>query len=429
VAAREDLADGRQGDLTVNVAPAGRSAGEPQSVRSERIALLDALRAFALFGILQVNILSYLWGPGGLTAFAEPPSAVDRTVYLLVATLVSTKFLSLFALLFGYGFALQMKSLRRAAGGDEPEARRTYRRRLWFLLAIGVAHGTLLYFGDILTAYAVCGFVLLLYARARSSVLARHARNWLLAYAVLSLLLMLAGARIGRMLPDEAISQVPPEWLQRFEIAATGDYADYVLMSVFDYLDLTLLSLTLASPYIIGLFLLGALAARQGWLAHPARHPRVWRAARLIGWCALPAAALGAWLSLQSQIQTPGLPSSWGFTLTTLSFPLLGLYLAWIVARRDAPWMRVIVAWLAPAGRMPLTNYLTQSLAMGLLLSGWGLGLGAAMSVTALSLLALAIVAAQIVLSRAWIQRFGQGPVEALWKRATYASRSDGRDR
>lgn len=407
-------------------APAGRDAGAPMAARSERIALLDALRAFALFGILQVNIQSYLWGLGGLTVFTEPPSTADRAVYLLIATFVSTKFLSLFALLFGYGFALQMKSLLREAGdgeaGDETEARRIYRRRLWFLLAIGAAHGTLLYFGDILTAYAVCGFVLLLYARARPSVLARHARNWLLAYAVLSLLLMLAGARIGRMLPDKAISQVPTEWLQRFEIAATGDYADYVLMSVFDYIDLTLLSLTLASPYIIGLFVLGALAARLGWLARPARHPRVWRAARLIGWCALPAAALGAWLSLQSQIQTPGLPSSWGFTLTTLSFPLAGVYLAWIVARRDAPWMQAIVAWLAPAGRMPLSNYLLQSLLMGLVLSGWGLGLGASMSVSALSLLALVIVAAQIIVSRLWIGRFGQGPVEALWKRATYAS-------
>ncbi len=152
-----------------------------------RIALIDALRAVALFGILQVNIQSYLWGLGGLTVFAVPPSAADQAVYLLIATFVSTKFLSLFAFLFGYGFALQMKSLRRAHG--ERDARRAYRRRLVFLLAIGVMHGTLLYFGDILTTYALCGFVLLLYAASRPRVLARHASRWLWGYVLLSVLL------------------------------------------------------------------------------------------------------------------------------------------------------------------------------------------------------------------------------------------------
>lgn len=385
---------------------------------ASRITLIDALRAVALFGILQVNIQSYLWGLGGLTVFATPPSAADQAVYLLIATFVSTKFLSLFAFLFGYGFALQMRSLRRAH--DARDARRAYRRRLLFLLAIGVLHGTLLYFGDILTTYALCGFVLLLYAASRPRVLARHAGRWLWGYVAISVLLTFFMAGAGRFLPAEDIAQVPPEWLARFAAAATGDYAAFQSVTWSDYVDLTLLSLTLASPYVIGLFVLGALAGRLGWLAHPARHPKVWRNARRIGWAALPVAALGAWLSLQSQIDTPGLPSAVGFTLTSLSFPLVGLYLAWVIARRDAQWLQRVVAWLAPAGRMPLTNYLAQSVLMGLLLSGWGLGWGIDLGVAQLALLALAIVVLQIVASRAWIARFGQGPVEALWKRVTY---------
>jgi uncharacterized protein len=82
--------------------------------------------------------------------------------------------------------------------------------------------------------------------------------------------------------------------------------------------------------------------------------------------------------------------------------------------------MRPFIRCLAPAGRMPLTNYVAQSFVMGLLLSGWGLGLGAVFSRAELALLALAIVAVQIVASRAWIARFGQGPLEAMWRRATY---------
>jgi uncharacterized protein len=59
---------------------------------------------------------------------------------------------------------------------------------------------------------------------------------------------------------------------------------------------------------------------------------------------------------------------------------------------------------------------------MGLLLSGWGLELGASASRATLALLAAAIVVVQILASRAWIRRFGEGPLEALWRRATYGT-------
>jgi uncharacterized protein len=96
------------------------------------------------------------------------------------------------------------------------------------------------------------------------------------------------------------------------------------------------------------------------------------------------------------------------------------LYVALIVRWRDTPAMRAAIAWLAPAGRMPLTNYIMQSLIMGALLSGWGLALGASLRHAELALLALAIVFVQVVASRIWIARFGTGPMEALWRRATY---------
>ena len=395
---------------------------------TRRIALIDALRAFALFGILQVNILSYLWGTGGLTVFTDMPSLTDRAVYLLVATFVSTKFLSLFAFLFGHGFAVQMKSLRRAARNSlEPEAiaRRSYRRRLWFLLALGALHGAFVYFGDILTAYAVCAFVLLLYAQARPATLATHARNWFIGYALLSLaLLLLAGS--APTVPASQATAVSPELLARFMAAAQGDYLDFVGVNAFDYLELTFLSLTLALPYIVGLFVLGALAGRLGWLTQPQRHPQVWRRARQIGWAALPVAAAGGWLTLQAQIETPGDPSVLGFTLTSLSFPLAALYLAWIVRAHARGALDGVVAWIAPAGRMPLTNYLLQSVAMGVLLSGWGLGWGERLGVAQLSALALLIVLAQIAASRLWMRHVGQGPVEALWRRATYRAGGGG---
>ncbi len=79
-----------------------------------------------------------------------------------------------------------------------------------------------------------------------------------------------------------------------------------------------------------------------------------------------------------------------------------------------------VVAWLAPAGRMPLTNYLLQSVAMGALLSGWGLALGITASYAETSALALGVFLLQLVVSRWWLARHAQGPLEAVWRAWTY---------
>jgi uncharacterized protein len=130
------------------------------------------------------------------------------------------------------------------------------------------------------------------------------------------------------------------------------------------------------------------------------------------------------WAAFDSSRQWPELLGGPAFVALSLTFPITGLYLALILAKRDTGWMRAVIGWLAPAGRMPLTNYLSQSVLMGLLLSGWGLGGGKDLGVAALALLALGIVVAQVVASRIWIARFGTGPVETLWRRATYGTRS-----
>jgi uncharacterized protein len=399
----------------------GRHAGLSVVTGSARIELVDALRAFALFGILQVNIQSFLWGAGDpLGAFIAPPRTIDAAVYLLVTALVATKFIALFAFLFGVGFALQMRRLARAAG-DRVAARATYRRRLAFLLMLGLVHGTLLYYGDILTAYAVCGFVLLLYAHARAARLVRATRLWWVAYLALSVAWLAVGEASRRALPYEGDPTLVPEaMIERFEAYTQAGYLAQLPWRLQDYAWTTGLSLLTAAPFIVGLFLLGVLAGRLGWLTHPQRHARLWRNARRVGWASLPLAVLGAWLNFVAQRDSPADVPLLGYALVMASFGLMALYVATIVAHRDTPAMRAAVHWLAPAGRMPLTNYLLQSVLMGLMLSGWGLGWGVSLRHAELAGLALAIVGVQLVASRAWIARFGQGPVEAVWRRATY---------
>jgi uncharacterized protein len=391
-------------------------------LKRERNETVDALRAFALAGILQVNIQSFVWGAGDpLGFFAEPPGALDTIVHLLVGTFVSTKFLSIFAFLFGVGFALQWRSLRRRLAA--PDARAAYRRRLWFLLALGLAHGALLYFGDILAAYALVAFVLLRYAQRRAAALLAAARRWWAGFAALTVA-STAAVELSRQAlgPQGDPAQVPAWALERLALYTHDGYLAQIGPRLADYQSILGTMALLAVPQIMGLFLLGALAGRLGWLARPQRHARLWRSALWIGLAALPFAMAGAWLNFITMRDSPGDPSAVGYALQNVGSLAACLYVATFVTLRRRPSMRGLVAWLAPAGRMPLTNYIAQSAAMGLLLSGWGFGLGARLGRAELALLALVISVLQLVASRAWIARFGQGPLEALWRRATYGA-------
>jgi uncharacterized protein len=395
-----------------------------------REPLIDALRAFALAGILQVNIQSFVWGAGEpLGYFSDESRDIDVIVHWFVSALVSSKFIALFALLFGVGCALQFRALRRL-GLSFPAAKSTYRRRLAFLLLIGVLHGVLLYFGDVLTLYALCGFLLLRHVGQRPARLARAVRRWWIAFAIVTLAGGLLADIVGRYaMSGPYAGQIDPQSisegsLQAFEIFTTGTYAEQLPMRAAEYLELQTSVLIFAVPQIMALFTLGLLAGRLGWLRRPERYALVWRQALYVGLAAAPLALFGAWLSTTSLLVTPGTPSIFGSTLTTLSTPLAAAYVALIVRARRRAFARAI-AWLAPAGHMPLTNYVLQSVFMGALLSGWGAGLGARWNHAALALVGLLIVVAQWLLSRMWIRRFGQGPLEAAWRRATYGRRPD----
>lgn len=331
--------------------------------------------------------------------------------------------MSLFALLFGFGFALQWRGLkRRAAVSNSPApavATRAYRRRLWFLLGVGVAHGTLLYYGDILTAYAVTGFVVLAYADVRAAALVRATRLWW----IVALLWSGAWMAIGDLAPPvDGIdpAQIPEQNLDSFVVYSEAGYAAQIEARVGDYFVVLASTLFASLPQLVALFLLGALAARLGWLRRPQRHPQLWRRAAAIGLAALPFAAWGAYVNFRSLSDTPSAPLYFGYTLQTIGSIVVVLYVALAVRGAQTSIGRRLLRWCAPVGRMPLTNYLLQSLLMGMLLSGWGLGLGTVLTRPQLALLALLIVLLQWSLSGLWIARFAQGPVEALWRRATY---------
>lgn len=395
----------------------------------ERAAVLDVLRGLALFGILVANLHAMsLWGAtGALDPRTLPTAALDPAADFLQVALVEGKFYSIFSLLFGIGFAIQ---LQRAAERGDGTGR--YVRRLLVLLGVGVAHLLFVYTGDILALYALVGLLLvplrrlsdravLLVAAALLLVpVARYALYWRGGIGVADPLWALADGY--------AASQVP-ERLSRYEVWASGDWRLFFLErrvgALFRAADLVE---QMRPAKVLSMFLVGLWVGRRRLYARLDEARPLLRRVAFVGLGAgLPANVLMAWLDARD-VMYGGPPDFAGSALglvQTLTYavgvaPLALGYAALAGLAWTHPARRRMLGWLAPAGRMALTNYLLQSLVMIGLFFGAGLGLAGRLGPTILWGIALAVVALQSAASAAWLARFRFGPAEWLWRVLTY---------
>lgn len=382
---------------------------------TDRLDVLDALRGFALFGILLANIL--YWGGWGLMTdaqrLAQGGPEVTLWQYRFHHLLVDGKFYTLFSLLFGAGFALQLDRLARR-GHD---GLRIYRRRVLVLLGIGLMHTFLVWDGDILVLYALLGLALPLFHRWRDAMLLAG------AFLLVFLVPFLGSALFARL------GWAPHDVLYRWSFAVGGAFGidqspEYVIHWVQREDLQARIAWMLSGPSyswalrleswriakVLGIMLLGLWIGRRlatGTL--PGDRRLLWSvllAGLVVG---VPASIAYGW--------TPGLgQDSWASQLGTVPLALgyaAAFVLAWPHARR---WLGVLVA----PGRMALTNYLAQSVVCTVAFYGLGFGLAGQVSVLQTYAFAIVLFALQVALSRWWLARHAQGPMEALWRRWTY---------
>ncbi|MDZ4390878.1 MAG: DUF418 domain-containing protein [Gemmatimonadales bacterium] len=393
-----------------------------------RVHLLDALRGFALFGVCLGNIATAFsfWGWQGTEGlFPKYELPTDATAMYLYHALVDGKFYSIFSLMFGLGFALQLG--RRS---DGVAAVSTYRRRLWILAAIGLAH-MLLWFGDILLFYALMGMIMVRLRRLEE----RRALRWvviLLALPIVNYLPLLVhpglslgtpffgiGYGVGVLLGLDLSSM--SFILDSILHGGVDDLARFSLPGVcFRFGDL----LYSGRPFkVLAMFLLGMVIGRRRMWEDIELHLPMLR--RVLLWgvlIGLPANLLLASRSGQiGVVDTPGLAGLSNTVLYALGVaPLAMAYVAALVLLWRIPaWQRVL-EWLVPTGRMALTNYLMQTVIAMLIFYGVGLGLGGRLGPTYFLPLVLVIFAAQTLFSHWWLARHRFGPMEGWWRRLTY---------
>ena len=399
--------------------------GNPSSLpAAQRIPTLDIVRGVALLGILIMNM------PGFSSSFfAEAdgshlwPGAVDQLAEELRNLLFSGKFNSMFSLLFGIGFTIQFERMKNV---DPQHAQGLYLRRLLVLGAFGLVHAMVFWTGDVLHVYALLGVVLLFGLQRASDRTLVALIGLCLLYPLVSGLL-----RLAFMTPEVTAMLVARG--KAFEITNNAAYGHgSFVAAAFEH------TREFASFYndrwaVWGYFgfyvqmamtmLLGVLAGRRHW---PQRIPELLPRIPMLQWSALAVGiACGVVFTVvfalnrvpgPSPIKLLGSVCYWTSRLALMIFYVLSL-----VRIAQTEYGARALAPFAACGRMPLTNYLMQTLICTTLFYGWGFGLwGRVGPAAGLGLAVLIYFGVQVPWSLWWMRRHERGPLEFLWARMTY---------
>ncbi len=357
---------------------------------ASRITSLDLIRGVAVLGILLMNVVSFKYGqvPYWNISAGGSETWLDWSVAVLGEIFIDQKFMGMFSLLFGAGIMLFIDRASR-------RERHPIRLNLWrnlLLLCIGLLH-SLLWEGDVLMLYAGASVVLLALRRLSSRAL--------IAVGACVQLLPVAGYVGAQLAAGYFNSDLAGIWTQPGE--EIRDPIGFAMLFAY------ILSGT-------GMILMGAGLYRLGFIQGDCS-PRTYRLTAVTGLSVgLPLAALGvafvAWNDYSKEVAFLGhVPNHLGTIPATLGY--VSLVIIW--NKRGGNRLK---ARLSAAGRMALTNYLSQTV-LGIVTLNVVL-VGADLNRSGLLAFVFCIWIVQLWWSQAWLARFRYGPAEWLWRVATY---------
>ena len=366
----------------------------------QRMQQLDMIRGLAVLALLLMNIFAFAFPPDyahSLQWTEIAPSSTDTLLYNIQTLFIKGRFISLFSILFGVGLYL----IAEKYGADY------LKRRLYWLLLLGLIHGWLIWFGDVLLWYALTGLFLLKrgYFQLTAAELWRKAIRFFCIGMIFPTLISLmylfsAVAREVELANAEMVAQQIAIW--------TGSYLPQVIENL-------QLSAFMALAFVLGilwytsaLMLLGIALYKTHWfeLGYSTKQTALLFCGSLALSCTV------VWLdSLSHYMLTLNGILPWAYVaevMMALSFASL------LIKFRHAPWLQ---QWLAPCGRLALTLYLSQTLVMVLLFRVIKPEWFATLDRLQLLSIAIIMIGAQLLFSQLYTRYFQQGPVEWLWRR------------
>ncbi len=396
---------------------------------SEREKFMDVLRGFAILGIFIANLGSgFSWYSEN--AHATGPMllpALDHKMSFLHHMFIEGKFYSIFSLLFGWGIALQIK--RGMTNGIN--AVPTIRRRLLFMLLLGFIH-LMVWPGDIVFFYALLGFLLIPLRKFSNRTLLITGGLLLLSPVLLYAakmqwpvlnapagFLFETGEKIDAKMFDIKSEQ---EYIAMIQNASWWDVLKGNISGFFyRYGYLFFVSRV---PKVLGMFLIGYVIGRSDFYKNIGQHKK------LLYWVIGCGIAIGlpanyylahymAWFNQDYfSLKIKGLYQTIAHTLGVT--PLAMAYVALFMLSFRAVAGKKILSVLAPVGKMAFSNYIIQSLIGNFVFLGAGLGYMGKVGPVYYTLFGIGFFCIQIILSTIWLKYYYFGPLEWLWRSATY---------
>jgi uncharacterized protein len=397
--------------------------------KEDRIDFLDIVRGIAILFIFAANIVYF----SGYVFF--PPEAhipatnfvIDPFVDFANYTLIDGKFYSIFSLLFGIGCAIQFNNL---SAHNKPFAP-FFRRRMFWLLVIGFIHLVFIWMGDILTLYALLGFVLIWFVNCTNKQLLR--------WALILILFPIVNWFVIHILNfnyPEYIYQLNIEYSKYFGYQLVewqgkefSDFPAYLKNeSTMEFFKMNVGNTFIRIGNILdegrvfkvlGIFLIGLWAGRKILNEDILNHTKFLKKVALYGICiGLPISAFRTYLEFFTNPDE----TIWGF-LNTLSYafgtvPLAMGYTAFLALmyKKEVKFLH----WFTPVGKTALSNYIFQTFISITIFYGIGFNLVGKLGITVIMGIAIFIFILQIFMSNWWLKHYRFGPLEWVWRQLTY---------
>jgi uncharacterized protein len=386
------------------------------------VASLDVLRGVAILGILLMNIQSFSMIHAAYmnpTAYGDMTSWWNYAFWFFGYVFVEREFLELFAMLFGAGLVMMTARCDAAGLGSA----RMHYRRMVLLLVLGVLHAHLLWFGDILYAYAVCGMIVFLLRRRGPALLIVLGTLIIAVPSVLyGLLTVLIGFMDAETLQSFTENFKPPPELVAEEVAAyRGGWLEQMEFRTRTALFYqTWGFLGAASWRAAGSMCIGmALAKLDVFTAK--RSSKAYLLMVVLGLLVgLPVLLYGVHANERVDWEATFSAATgmqynyWG------SLPVVFVWIGLVMLVCKHGVLLVLQRWLAAAGQLALSNYLLQTVICTTIFYGHGFGLFGKVERGVQFLIVLAVWVVQLALSSLWLRYFHFGPIEWLWRAVTY---------
>src|SRR5436189_872184 len=386
----------------------------------QRIHILDILRGFALFGILLVNIVDDY-------SFSVPKTSpdfneVNSWIRQIVIDIAEGNFYPIFAFLFGIGFAIWMDKSMKKNGGPM--------RFVWrslILLLLACFFYTFIEERNILIRYSILSIPLLLFYKAGPKTLLTAALIFLILavfYRPFRLLIDKKKSPQEIALIKKARAPIDSAWALAERKKDFLSFSKARLASLPGQLESVYTFKHQSLPIIFCIFLLGVYSWRKGLFTSIEKHAVFWKR---IFWGGLIIGVGGnllhfiVWGLALKKIITPDWETiSYLIKIAdpALSFFYISLFVLGYQKLKGRK--NILLDALKDTGRIPLTNYFTQCIAMALLMFPYGLGLDGKLYTQYLVLIAVSIFILQVIFSVFWMKYFLYGPAEWLWRSLTY---------